>query len=155
MNGHSQTAAPDPRDLGGWVRLLNGRDRCGDRTSLARSTIHKFGPCTPGLPGLISSGRYHEALSAAEQCLRARPNFYPPVFLVAAASTLAGDSDRAQRAVARIREREPTACISDFEERMPFHRSEHLVRLTEGLRKAGYRSDLQSPSRVKDDVAQS
>ena len=65
---------------------------------------------------------------------------------LAAASTLAGDPDRAQRAVARIREREPTACISDFEERMPFHRSEHLVR--KACERPGYRSDPQPPRAV-------
>ena len=128
--------------LSGWVRLLNGET---DVAIEHFSRAQRLSPFDPLIWAMHSgtawahffAGRYHEALSANEQCLRDRPNYRPAVFLAAAASALAGDADRVQRAVARIRELEPTERISDVKERMPFRRSEQTARVIEALRKAG------------------
>jgi len=128
--------------LSGFVRLFNGE------TDLAIehfSRAQRLSPFDP-LIWLVHAGtawahffagRYHEALSTVEQCLRDRPNYRLAVLLVAAASALAGAEDRAQRAAARFRELEPTRRISDLKERLPFRRSEYIARFIEGLRKAG------------------
>jgi len=128
--------------LSGWVRVLNGES---DEAIEHFSRAEHLSPFDPSIWGVHAgtawahffAGRYHEALSANEQCLRDRPNYRPAVFLAAAASALAGDADRVQRAVARIRELEPTERISDVKERMPFRRSEQTARVIEALRKAG------------------
>src|SRR5262245_25548087 len=82
-------------------------------------------------------GRYQEALSSVELCLRDMPKYRPAVLLYAATRALAGDADRAKRTVARIRELEPTESISNVKARMPYRRPDQMARWVEGLRKAG------------------
>ena len=126
----------------GWARLVNGET---DVAIEHFSRVVRQSPFDPLIWAVHAgtawahffAGHYNEAMFAAERCLRVRPNFRPAVFLVAAASALAGAPDRAQETVARIRERNPAACISGFTEQMPFRRSEQLARLIEGLREAG------------------
>jgi TolB-like protein/Tfp pilus assembly protein PilF len=128
--------------LSGWVRLRNGETDVAIEHFSRAQRLSPFDPLLWAMHAGTAwahflAGRYHEALSDVEQCLRDRPNYRPAVFLVAAISALAGAADRARRAVAHIRELEPTACISNAKERMRFYPSEQVARVIEGLRKAG------------------
>jgi hypothetical protein len=57
--------------------------------------------------------------------------------MVAAAAAGAGQMERAQAAVRRLRELEPTLRISNLEDQIPYQRPEDMERFAAGLRKAG------------------
>jgi adenylate cyclase len=57
--------------------------------------------------------------------------------VAAAGHALAGRLDQAQKAMARLRQIDPTLRVSDLKHVLPFRRSEDIARYEEGLRKAG------------------
>ena len=129
----------------GWVRIVNGETDLAIEHFSRGQRLSPFDPLIWAVHCEIAwahffGGRYQEALSAAEECLRDRPNYRLAILIVAAASALMGAEDRAQRAVAHILELEPTERLSNVKERLrlfSLRRSEHIARLTDGLRKAG------------------
>ena len=128
--------------LGGWVRVLNGEPDVAIEHFAHTERLSPFDPLTFAVHAGIASahffaGRDDQALSAAEHCLRDRPNYLPALLIVAASSALTGATDRARKAIARIRELNPGTCLSAFKKRSPCRRSEHIARLIEALRKAG------------------
>jgi adenylate cyclase len=82
----------------------------------------------------LLAGRYDQSLSASQRALSNRVDF---LTVLAASSSLAGQMDKARDAMARIRERSPTLCISMLKVLVPFRRSEDFARFAEGLRLAG------------------
>ena len=128
--------------LGGWVRVINGEPDVAIEHFVHVERLSPFDPLTFAVHAGIASahffaGRDDQALSAAEHCLRDRPNYLPALWIVAASSALTGATDRARMAIARIRELNPGTCLSEFKKRTPCRRSEHIARVIEGLRKAG------------------
>lgn len=83
------------------------------------------------------AGRYDEAISWAEKALRERPNNLAAIRELAAASALAGRLPEAQRAMAQLRQIDPTKRVSTVKDWVPLRRPNDLNRLQEGLRKAG------------------
>jgi TolB-like protein/class 3 adenylate cyclase len=83
------------------------------------------------------AGRYDEAISWAEKALRERPNYLAAIRELAAASALAGRLPEAQRAMAQLRQIDPTRRVSTVKDWVPLRRPDDLNRLQEGLRKAG------------------
>jgi len=83
------------------------------------------------------AGRYDEASSWAEKGLRERPNWAGAARGAAASHALAGRLDQAHKAIARLREIDPTFRVSDLRRGFPFRCLEHIARFEEGLRKAG------------------
>ena len=128
--------------LGGWVRLINGEPDVAIEHFAHAERLSPFDPFIWGVHAgfanaHFAAGRYDQALSAAEHCLRDMPNYPPALRIVAASSALTGATDRARKAIARIRERNPDACISEIKERIHCRRLEHIARMIEGLREAG------------------
>src|SRR5262249_22515741 len=86
--------------------------------------------------GHFYAGRYDEASSWAEKGLRQQAN--AGAARVAAASyALAGRLDQAHKAMARLRQIDPTFRVSDLRHMVLFRRPEDLARFEEGLRRAG------------------
>ncbi len=83
------------------------------------------------------AGRYDEAIRWAQNALRERPNYLAAIRELAAASALAGRLPEAQRAMAQLRQIDPTVRISGVKDWVPLRRPDDLKRLQEGLRKAG------------------
>jgi tetratricopeptide (TPR) repeat protein len=83
------------------------------------------------------AGRYDEASLWAEKALRQRSNFLPAIRDLAAATALAGRLPEARKAMARLREVDPTMRVSTIKDWVPFRRPDDLARLEDGLRKAG------------------
>jgi hypothetical protein len=128
--------------LGGWVRVLNGEPEVGLEHFSRAERLSPFDPfkwgCHLGVAyAQFMAGRDDQALSSVERCLRDMPNFRPALLVVAASSAFLGASDRAAMAVARIRELDPTKCISEVKARTPFRQPEQIARLIDGLRRAG------------------
>jgi TolB-like protein/class 3 adenylate cyclase len=83
------------------------------------------------------AGRYEEAIGWAEKALRERPNNLAAIRELAAASALAGRLPEAQRAIAQLRQIDPTKRVSTVKDWVPFRRPDDLNRMQEGLRRAG------------------
>jgi TolB-like protein len=128
--------------LGGWVRVINGEPEVALEHFAHVERLSPFDPFIWGVYAGIAAahfcaGRDDRALSAAEHCLRDMPKYLPALRIVAASSALTGASDRATKAIARIREINPDFCITEVKKRTSYRRSEDIARLIEGLRKAG------------------
>ena len=128
--------------LGGWVQVINGESDVAIEHFAHAERLSPFDPFIFGVRAGIaqahfSAGRDEQALSAAEHCLRDMPNYPPALIVVAASSALTGATDRARKAIARIRELSPGLCIIEIKKRIARRRSEHVARMIEGLRKAG------------------
>ena len=128
--------------LGGWVQVINGESDVAIEHFAHAERLSPFDPFIFGVRAGIAqahfnAGRDEQALSAAEHCLRDMPNYPPALIVVAASSALTGATDRARKAIARIRELSPELCIIEIKKRIARRRSEHVARMIEGLRKAG------------------
>jgi TolB-like protein/DNA-binding SARP family transcriptional activator len=128
--------------MSGWVRVLNSEPEMAIEHFSRSERLSPFDPfnwgCHLGVGcAHFIAGRDDRALSAVEHCLKDMPNFRPALLIVAASSAFVGAMDRAKTTIARIRELEPTRCISQLKKRMPFRHSEPSARLIDGLRRAG------------------
>jgi tetratricopeptide (TPR) repeat protein len=85
----------------------------------------------------FNAGRYDEASSWAERAFVEQPKFEPTLRMVAASNALAGRLEKAQNAVARLRELNPTLRVSNLNDLSPIRRPEYTARWAEALRKAG------------------
>ena len=127
----------------GWVKLLLGEPEVAIER-FARAM--RLSPNDPNIFGLkdgmatanFAAGRYAEALSWAKAAIREKPTFIVGICMTAASAALAGQLAEAEKAVASLRQLEPTLCISSLREQLPvLGRPEYFARLAEGLRKAG------------------
>jgi adenylate cyclase len=85
----------------------------------------------------FQAGRYAEAASAAELAVQQRPE-HPVLHIMAAASYgLAGEIDKARRAIAQLRDLVPEVSAADLEENFLYCRQEDRSRLARGLRAGG------------------
>jgi adenylate cyclase len=83
------------------------------------------------------AGNYDEASNWAKRAARARPKWLTAVRGAAASHALAGQLDEARRFMARMREIDPTLCISNLEDLLPLRRAEDIAMWAAALRKAG------------------
>ena len=82
------------------------------------------------------AGRFDEASLWADKGLR-QANWAAAARVAAASHAHAGRPDQAQKAVARLRQIDPTFRVSDIRRLFPFRRPGDIARIEEGLRKAG------------------
>jgi TolB-like protein len=87
--------------------------------------------------GHFNAGRYDEACSWADKGLRQQPNWAGAARMAAASNALAGRLGQAHKAMARLRQIDPTLRVSDMKHIFLCRRPEDLARYEEGLRKAG------------------
>ncbi|MCY1304544.1 hypothetical protein D9M70_543030 [compost metagenome] len=83
------------------------------------------------------AGRFDTAADWAEKALGNLPSLLAPAALLAASHALAGRTDKAEQAMQRLRELDPTLRVSKLRDWLPIQRSEDLARFAEGLRLAG------------------
>jgi tetratricopeptide (TPR) repeat protein len=86
---------------------------------------------------LFYQGRYHEALSHAEEVLGAEPNQLSQRRLMIASFALLSRLDEATAAAGALLSIDPTTSISGFLGQTPYRRAEDRARIVEGLRLAG------------------
>ena len=83
-------------------------------------------------------GRYDEASSWAAMALQENPDFQPALRITAASNAMAGRSGQAHKAVALLRQLNPSLRLSTLKDQLrPYRRAEDLSRYEEGLRQAG------------------
>jgi len=127
--------------LSGWLNLYLGEPEVAIKCATRAIRLSPVDPFTSLAythigAGHFYAGRYDEASSWAEKGLRQQTNA-GAARVVAASHALAGRLDQAHRAMARLREIDPTLRVSDLRHMFPFRRPEDLTRFEEGLRKAG------------------
>jgi TolB-like protein len=83
-------------------------------------------------------GRYDEAASWAAMALQDNADYQPGLRIAAASNAMAGRPEHAHKAVARLRQLNPTLRVSTLKDVLgPFRRAEDISRYEEGLRQAG------------------
>jgi TolB-like protein/Tfp pilus assembly protein PilF len=85
----------------------------------------------------LCGGRYGEASAWAAKAFSDQPNYIASLACFAASATYLDRLEEARKAAARMRQLDPSLCISNLKSWTPFRRAEHLARWVEGLRKAG------------------
>ena len=104
---------------------LSPRDTFGDEYSLYYAFAH------------FQAGRYGEAAAAAQRAIQQRPG-HPTLYMMAAASYgLAGETDRAKRAITQLTNLVPDISAAGVEETFLYCQREDQSRLAMGLRAAG------------------
>ena len=125
-----------------WVRLYLGEhDIAIERFTHAMrlSPLDPFSYLAYTMIGAchLVSGRYDEASAWGESGLRERPNWTVACRVVAASHALAGRMEPARKAMARLRQLDPTLRISNLREVAPLQPPEDYAKYEEGLRLAG------------------
>jgi tetratricopeptide (TPR) repeat protein len=87
--------------------------------------------------GLLFLGRYDEASAWAEKAFRGQLNYLPAALFTAASHALAGRTEKARLAMARMRQIDPNLRLSNFRQLIPLRRAQDAAILVEGMRKAG------------------
>jgi len=80
---------------------------------------------------------YDEAFSWAQAAVREQSNFFMAIAVTAASAALAGKTEEAAKAMARLRELNPTLRVSNLKSFMPIFRTQGFEQWSEGLKKAG------------------
>ncbi|MBR0697016.1 adenylate/guanylate cyclase domain-containing protein [Bradyrhizobium lablabi] len=130
-------------NFGGWVQIWLGEPE----TAIERfARALRLSPLDPWLMAMRAGtayahfflDRYDEAASWAAMALQCSPDYQPGLRITAASNAMAGRPEQAHKAVARLRELNPTLCLSNFKEMLgPYRRAEDVARYEEGLRQAG------------------
>jgi adenylate cyclase len=127
----------------GWARIWLGEPDLAIE-HLARAM--RFSPLDPLIVTMqattahahVFAGRYEVASSWAGMALRDQPDDRNGLRIAAASNALAGRLEQAQKALARLRQLDPTLRVSNLRDRLgPYRRPEDIARYEEGLRKAG------------------
>ncbi len=128
---------------GGWAKIWLGEPEAAlERFAHAM----RLSPLDPRLTAMqvgtahahFYLGRYDEAASRAAMALQGNPDFQPRLRIAAASNAMAGRSEQAHKAMARLRQLNPALRVSNLNDvRGPYRRAEDLSRLEEGLRQAG------------------
>ncbi|MBR1287702.1 adenylate/guanylate cyclase domain-containing protein [Bradyrhizobium sp. AUGA SZCCT0177] len=83
-------------------------------------------------------GHYDEAASWAAKALQDNPELQPALRQAAASHAMAGRADQAHKAMARLRQLNPTLRISNLKDVLgPYQHAEDFARYADGLRRAG------------------
>jgi TolB-like protein len=130
-------------DIIGWMKICLGDPDTGIRNV---ALAMRLSPLDPRISfwqfhtslAHFVAGRYDEAASWAARSLRNQQDYLPPIRILAASNALAGRLQEAQKAIARLRQLDPSLRISSLEDVLPpLRRAEDRARYVEGLRKAG------------------
>jgi adenylate cyclase len=128
--------------FGGWAKIWLGEPEAAIER-FARAL--RLSPLDPRVPRMRSGtahalfflGRYSEAASCAAMALRDNPDFPPGLRIAAASNAMADRLKQAHKAVARLRQLNPTLRVSILKDMVGPYRPEDLSRFEEGLGKAG------------------
>jgi tetratricopeptide (TPR) repeat protein len=85
----------------------------------------------------VLAGRYDDGLVWSQRALQQRPNYLTAMRDVAVGHALAGRLPEAQKAIAQLRQADPTLRIASLADWFPLRRDEDRAKYEEALRKAG------------------
>jgi tetratricopeptide (TPR) repeat protein len=129
--------------FGGWVKNWLGEPEAAiERFARAMRLSPRDPRATEMRAGTAHAhfflSRYEEAAWWAATTLQDNPDYQPGLLIAAASNAMAGQPEQAQKAVARLRQLNPTLRVSTLKDVLgPFRRAEDISRFEEGLRQAG------------------
>jgi TolB-like protein/tetratricopeptide (TPR) repeat protein len=126
----------------GWARVWFGEpevaiEHLARAQRLSPHDPHAFNMRSATAYAHFIAGRYGEALSWAEAALSERSDHSSAIRVFAASCGMVGLFEKAAKAMARLRELDPSLRLSNLRDVIPLRKPEHFARLAEGLRKAG------------------
>jgi TolB-like protein/Tfp pilus assembly protein PilF len=128
---------------GGWVKNYLGEPEAAIERFAHAMRLSPLDPSLLRMPSGTAHahfflGRYDEAASWAAMALRDNADYQPGLRIAAASNAMAGRPEQAHKALARLRQLNPTLRVSTLKDVLgPFRRAEDLLRFEEGLRQAG------------------
>lgn len=128
--------------LGAFLRIFRGETE-GAMEDLAHAV--RLSPLDPEMfrmqAGIalahFCAGRFDAAAAAAEKALGNLPDLLIALTLLAASQALAGRPEEARQALQRLQKLQPAARVSSLKDWLPIRHADNLVRLADGLRRAG------------------
>jgi TolB-like protein len=128
--------------VGGWMCVFLGRpeeaiQRLNRALRLSPNDSQIFNIHTGMATAHFFAARYEEASSWAEMALREKPDFTLAAYVSAATNALAGRLAEAEKAMALVRQQNPTFRLTNLQNLYPFRRPEDIAKWQEGLRLAG------------------
>jgi TolB-like protein/Tfp pilus assembly protein PilF len=126
----------------GWIKAALGEaelalQRLARARRLSPNDPHDFSVQAAMAFAQFIAGRYAEAFACAEEAMRERPGYIFAILIAAPSAALAGRLADAHKAVARLRQLQPTLRISNVFDLQYLGRPEDIARWADGLRKAG------------------
>jgi TolB-like protein len=124
----------------GWVRNWSGQPEAAIEAFARAMRLSPLDPFSFGMQhgmafAYFLSAHYDEAVLWEEKALRAYQNNQGALRILAASHAFAGRVGEARKAMTRLRELDPTLCVSNL--KIPLRRPGDFARFAEGLRKAG------------------
>jgi TolB-like protein len=129
--------------FGGWVKNWLGEPEPAIERFARAMRLSPLDPRATGMRAGTANahfflGRYDEAASWAAMALQDNSDFQPGLRIAAASNAMAGRPEQAQKAAARLRQLNPTQCVSGLKDVVgPYRRAKDLLQYEEGLRRAG------------------
>jgi tetratricopeptide (TPR) repeat protein len=146
---------------GGWVRVFRGEPEEAINYSARAMRLSPFDPLSSQpraatATAHLLAGRYEQAWSWAEESLQEQPNCPTGLRVLAASYALGGRLEEARRAIARLRQVDPTLRVSTLQDRVPLRRPEDVAKFAEASDWPDYRNDgwmrLRSSAQVSSDA---
>jgi TolB-like protein/class 3 adenylate cyclase len=128
---------------GGWVKIWLGEPESAIERFARAVRLNPLDPRVSGMRSGIAHahffmGRYDKAASWAAMALQDNPDHQPGLRIEAASNAMAGQSEQAHKAVARLRHLNPTLRVSNLKDVLgPYRHAESFAQYEEGLRRAG------------------
>jgi len=127
---------------GGWVKIWMGEPEVAIQRFARAMRLNPLDPQINGMQAGSAHGHfflrhYEEAASFAAMALQDNPDFQPGLRIYAASTSMAGRLEQARKAVARLRQVNPSLRVSTLKNVLgPYRNAEDLARYEHGLRKA-------------------
>ena len=128
---------------GGWAKAWLGESELAIERFARAMRLNPVDPSVGRMRSGIAHahfylGRYDKAASWAAMALQDNPDFQPGLRAAVASYAMAGRPEQAHKAVARLRQLNPTLLVSTLKDVLgPYRRAEDVSRYQEGLRRAG------------------
>jgi TolB-like protein/class 3 adenylate cyclase len=130
-------------NFGGWVKLWLGEPELAIERFARAMRLNPLDPWAIGLRAGTAHahfflGSYGEAASWAAIALQDNPDYQTGLRIDAASNAMAGRLEQAHKAMARLRQLNPTLRVSTLKDVLgSYRRAEDVSRYQEGLRRAG------------------
>ena len=128
--------------LGGWMKVWFGEpeaaiERINRAMRLSPSDPHVFSMQGAMASAHFAARRYDEALIWAERAIHNRDESVLATITATASAALLDDVARAEKLLTRLKQFAPNVRVANIQNHFPLRREEDLLKLAEGLRKAG------------------
>jgi TolB-like protein len=126
----------------GWLRVWMGEPETAIKHT---ARLMRMSPVDPFLAWMHSAtafahvftGRYDSGVMHAELALSEKPDLHQALRAAAVSNALAGRLEQARKAIARLRQIDPTLRVSNLKDLTPLQRQADIAKYAEGMRLAG------------------